>query len=235
MSEGSLIGLVLVGSEGRMGRAIDLAVTAQSDCRVVGRVDLGASTLPSVADRTVIVDFSSDEGTQEAIIVAESLRTPILVGTTGLSSTTIGTLERVSESIPVALVSNTSLGVVLLEHLARIVCKTLGGDSSWSLEMVETHHHGKRDAPSGTSISLAEVCSKSGIEMPREQIQSIRRDDVIGEHELRFTSDQEHLILRHEAKSRALFAQGALSLARRLLERAPGLYRAADLLEFKTP
>ena len=147
-----LMGLVLVGSEGRMGRAIDEVVARQQGCHIVGRIDRGQADLPASINDAVILDFSSDDGTQEAIIASERLKTPLLVGTTGLRAETIAALQTRSKHVAVAHVSNTSLGIVLLEHLVRVVSTTLGGDQARRIEMDETHHSGKKDAPSGTAI-----------------------------------------------------------------------------------
>ena len=225
--------LILVGCDGRMGRALHDAVMKDDACMITGRIDREQRELPTNVDQGVVVDFSSESGTKVAINLAHELQTPILVGTTGLSDDAISDLHDLSERVPVAVVANTSLGVMVLQQLVKSIGALLKTSKSVSVELVETHHTGKLDAPSGTSILLANSLAESNFNVPHEAIRSLRTGTVVGTHEIRFTFGNERLTLSHEALDRSLFAEGAINLARLLLHRQPGLYRAEDLLELR--
>lgn len=214
-----------------MGTEIAARAVLEENCVIAGRVDESVFELPEERENLVVLDFSSEIGTKSAKSIAYELRAPLFVGTTGLSEETLEGLRELAKELPVAVAPNTSLGVAVLRYLVGATCRFLGTDGAWKVELVEKHHIGKKDAPSGTAIDLATACTDGGIELPRSEITSIREGNAIGEHELRFTSDQETLILRHEALDRSLFAQGALRLCRVLASRPPGFYEVADLLE----
>ena len=225
--------LILVGSDGRMGRALHDAVMKDGACTIIGRIDRAHCERPTDVHHGVVVDFSSESGTKVAINLAHELQSPILVGTTGLSDDAIKSLEDLARRVPVAVVANTSLGVMVLQQLIKSVGALLKRTKSVSVELVETHHTGKRDAPSGTSILLANSLAESNFNMPHEAIRSLRTGTVVGTHDISFTFGNERLTLSHEALDRSLFAEGAINLARLLLHRRPGLYQAEDLLELR--
>ena len=228
--------LLLVGSSGRMGSAITRVVDTDESCSIIGHIDSRGSHLPAFSAELVVIDFSSDAGAMRAINLAEELKSPILIGTTNLQPATITAIDRASKEIPVLLASNTSLGVAVLQLLLKVAATVLRDHPDILVTCMETHHAGKQDAPSGTAISLAKTMSENGLESPLTKITSIREGDVVGEHEIRFENGLERLTLRHEALDRALFAQGAIRMARLLLGRPPGRYEVADLLQFtETP
>jgi 4-hydroxy-tetrahydrodipicolinate reductase len=214
-----------------MGTEIAAQAVLDGNWVIAGRVDESVRELPELSENIVVVDFSSESGTKSAQSIAYELRAPLFVGTTGLSEETLDGLRELAREVPVAVAPNTSLGVAALRYLVGVTCRLLGTDGEWSAELVEKHHIGKKDAPSGTAIDLATSCTDGGIELPQAEISSIRDGDAIGEHEVRFTSDHETLILRHVALDRVLFARGALRLCRSLAARPPGLYEVADLLD----
>lgn len=221
--------LVLVGCAGRMGTAIAEQAAVDVHCEIVGRIDRELQELPASANNLVVVDFSSENGTKCAITTAYDHRCPLLVGTTGLSGATIEALHALSNDVPVAVVSNTAVGVAALRQVVELVCRFLGTQPSWRVELDETHHVDKKDAPSGTAVDLARVCTASGIPLSEDEISSIREGSVFGEHELRFSSEHETLTLRHVAHDRVLFAQGTIAYARALQGQSPGFYEASDL------
>lgn len=223
--------LILVGCHGRMGRALHDAAHRDATCIVTGGIDQHHQELPADARHPVVVDFSSDAGTNVAINLAHELQSPILVGTTGLSDDTMEALKALARDVPVAVVANTSLGIAVMQQLIKTVGKLLGVTKSLSVEVVETHHLNKRDAPSGTSILLANSLAASQMDLSLDDITSVRTGDVVGTHDIRFTFGNERLILSHEALDRSLFAEGAIHLARLISKRKPGLYQATDLLE----
>lgn len=215
-----------------MGSAIRQVADSDASCVIAGHVNSGEALLPASADGLVVVDFSTDAGTSRAISIAAELKTPILIGTTGLEPATIAAIDRVAMDIPVLQASNTSLGVAILEVLLKITSRILRDHAGIKVACTETHHAGKQDSPSGTAISLAKAVSENGLELPSRKIHSIRAGDVVGEHEVCFENGRERLTLRHEALDRGLFAEGAIQMARLLLGRAPGRYQVADLLQF---
>ncbi|MEO7252399.1 MAG: dihydrodipicolinate reductase C-terminal domain-containing protein, partial [Arenimonas sp.] len=129
------------------------------------------------------------------------------------------------ERIPVLWASNFSLGVVVLEDAVRRASSAL---KHWNLRIVETHHVHKKDAPSGTALSLARAAQGAGGVLP--EIESIREGEVVGDHLVRFTGPGETLEFRHQATDRDIFAAGAIEAANLLVKRAPGLHRLGDLL-----
>ena len=229
------IRLILVGSEGRMGIEMTNVCAVDPGATITGRVDRTRTDLPDDAEDTVVVDFSSEAGTQRAIIIAQELETPILVGTTALGEGTMNALQELSTSVPVAHVSNTSIGIALLHHLLRVAGQALRDEPRLDVSVRETHHTGKLDAPSGTALSLVNSLSNLGLNVDEGCVESIRHGQVPGEHEVGFTLGRERLTLKHEALDRSLFAEGALHLARTLLQQEPGLYDVPDLLDLRIP
>lgn len=189
----------------------------------------------------VVVDFSSDSGTRDAIALAKGRRIPLLSGTTGLTEGTRRQMEAASRDIAVLHAPNTSLGVAvarrLVEEMARALHRAAGPE--FSLEIVETHHVHKVDAPSGTALALADAIDRGleggagerHVQFDRSRISSIRQGEVIGDHEVRARGPGEILTVSHHAVSRDLFALGALRLAVWLATRPPGMHTVDDWLD----
>ncbi|MCH2142700.1 MAG: hypothetical protein MK077_06865 [Phycisphaerales bacterium] len=228
MTNQSKLKLILVGCEGKMGQAIRAQITSDATCLLVGEVDQSKREIPTDSADVIVVDFSSEKGTTDAISIAYDLQAPLLTGTTGLTQQTHEALEELGSVVPVGVVPNTSFGIAVMGRILGIAATLLRSDS-WSLEVVEKHHAKKKDAPSGTALALAKVCSENGVSCSTTDINSIREGQVVGTHEFRFVSDYETITIRHEAHDRMLFAQGALHLARALRERSPGIYDAEAL------
>ena len=134
-------------------------------------------------------------------------------------------MQAASGDIPLLWASNFSLGVAVLEELAMRAARAL---PAWQVDIVETHHVHKKDAPSGTAITLAEAVASAGVGIPR--IESRREGEVIGDHGIRYVGPGESIELSHSAVSRDIFARGALQAAMRLTGRSPGLYGFAQLM-----
>ncbi|MFM7133865.1 MAG: 4-hydroxy-tetrahydrodipicolinate reductase [Planctomycetota bacterium] len=222
------IEIALVGASGRMGARIDALASLASDLRIAARV--GRASAASVDARIdVVIDFSSEAGAAQALSIARSHRAALLVGTTGLSEAMRATLADASRSIPVLVAPNTSLGVAVTRRLARIAAEILG-PAGWKVDIVESHHDRKKDAPSGTAIAIAAALAEGGMAVTPDRIHAIRAGDTIGEHEIRLAGPSERIHLMHQAVSRDLFAEGALRAARWLAGRAPGSYSMDDVL-----
>lgn len=224
--------VALVGAHGRMGRRIEELALARTDLRIVERIArIAAGNAPSHDAGTVdvVVDFSSAEGTARAIAAARERGAALLVGTTGLPSTVMQELRDLSATHAVLIAPNTSLGVAVFRHLARRAAELLG-PAGWSVDLVESHHDRKKDAPSGTALAIARSIEEGGLAVEPGRIHAIRAGDTIGEHEVRLAGAGERIHLMHQAVTRDLFAEGALRAARWLSGRAAGLYGMDDVL-----
>jgi 4-hydroxy-tetrahydrodipicolinate reductase len=234
MSQSSPTPIAIHGSMGRMGSRIAALMDGDASVELTARLDRGdiraaeqqASISPKLASTRSLIDFSSDEGTREAIRLARRLRSALLVGTTALSESTARELTLAEAEIPVMVCANTSLGVAVARHLAREAARLLGAD--YDVDIIETHHTKKLDAPSGTALALAASVGEGGRPMDRNHIHAIRAGDVIGDHIVQFAGVGEILRIQHSATTRDLFARGAIRAAKWLAGRPPGRYRIED-------
>lgn len=217
----------LFGASGRMGQRIDrLCSVSSGQMEVVGRADRGGPHDACPAETDVIIDFSSNDGTQEATRRARAVRAALLVGTTGLTAATSTVLREASVEIPILVSPNTSLGVAVMRHLTTEAARLLGG--AFTLSIREVHHTRKLDKPSGTALALADAAARGGQQIDAAQIESVREGDVVGDHALVWDGSAERITLRHEAKDRDLFAQGALVMAQWICRQKAGLYTMDD-------
>lgn len=177
----------------------------------------------------VVIDFSSDVGTREALRAAVDLRVGLLVGTTALSDATIQLLRDAARSIPVLVAPNTSLGVAVVARIAKVAAHALG--NAFDCSIVEAHHNQKKDAPSGTALRIARAVREAGAKLPDDQILAMRGGDVVGEHTLRFAGTGEYIEITHRATTRDLFARGALHAAHWLARQTAGWYTIEDTIE----
>ncbi|HKX80530.1 MAG TPA: 4-hydroxy-tetrahydrodipicolinate reductase [Novosphingobium sp.] len=235
----------IIGSEGRMGHAIAQAI-AEAGHAVAGGIDQGGDPIALVNASDVLVDFSSPHALEANLDAAAAAGVPIVVGTTGLEERHHFLCDHAAEQIAVLQTGNTSLGVTLLAHLVREAASRLGED--WDIEIVETHHRMKVDAPSGTALLLGEAAAngrgvplaqvsergRDGITGKREPgaigFASLRGGSVAGDHGVHFLSDNERLTLSHLAENRAIFAKGAVRAAAWLIGKAPGRYTMPEVL-----
>ena len=193
------------------------ALVARIDPRIVSDGDRDDVPLD------VVIDFSTDAGTRDAVQLALTHRAAIVIGTTGASPQTLSAIELAAKTIPVIVAPNTSAGIAVMIHLVAEAARLLG--DKCDVDLIEVHHSGKRDAPSGTALAIARsMRERSGIELPPDRIHPIRAGDVIGEHTVEFSSAGERIRITHLATSRDLFARGALNAAAWLHRRDPGLY-----------
>ena len=239
----NIVQIFLIGAKGRMGRMIADLAGRESDLQVVAQCDLGDAIEPAMERCDVAIDFSQADAIEEICRAALTYRRPLVIGTTGHSAGQRGMIENVARSVPVVLASNFSVGVNALFWLTRKATELLG--PGFDLEIVEMHHRMKKDAPSGTAKTLAEILQKArktdkvrhgregdlGERDPSEiGIHSIRGGDAVGDHTVVFAGPGERLELTHRASSRDTFAKGALRAARWVVDRPPGLYSMQDVL-----
>jgi 4-hydroxy-tetrahydrodipicolinate reductase len=251
--------LVITGATGRMGRALIDAAGGREDVLVVAAVsrrpgsvsaEVAVGThldarLADEADIDCVVDFTAPEATAEYAGICAEYGVPLVSGTTGLEgheADPLGALEAASEEIPVLQASNFSRGVAALRGAVREAAASLPG---YDVEVTETHHDGKRDAPSGTARTVVEDIETERPDLterqygcedeaPRDEaeigIHARRAGDVTGEHEVLLAGNRETLSLSHRAGDRGVFAEGALDAAVALAGRDAGRYEFAELL-----
>ncbi len=241
--------VIITGSKGRMGKALLACAPQHREIEVVGQIDQG-DDLRAVIDRAdVVIDFSSHTATAAIAELCSSHGKAMVVGTTGHDESQKSLITHHASRIPMVLSSNYSTGVNTLFWLTRKAAEILG--PGYDLEIVEMHHRLKKDAPSGTAKSLAEILAevrrqqlarvarhgRVGIvgERTAEEIgiHSVRGGDVVGDHTVIFSTLGERLELTHKASSRETFAHGALRAAVWVVGRKPGLYDMQDVLGLK--
>jgi 4-hydroxy-tetrahydrodipicolinate reductase len=214
--------IVLHGAMGRMGQRIAASIPTERGCHIIQAIDRDDELQVRAGEADVVIDFSSDEGAARAAQVATTLGCALLVGTTGLSQASLEAIERTSARVPAMVAPNTSLGVAVTRRLVADAARLLPG---FDIDIVETHHMRKLDAPSGTARSLAEAVARgTGKPMNPARIHAIRAGDVIGEHVVTYSGAGERVIITHAATSRDLFALGALRMARWLVRQRPGMH-----------
>jgi 4-hydroxy-tetrahydrodipicolinate reductase len=258
MSEGLRIGLA--GALGRMGRTVEALLAGRQDMALAVRIDRpgasdegsGALALTDAASALaacdVMVDFSSAAASAALATMAAARGGPALViGATGFSAEEDAAVRAAAERVAIVRSGNFSLGVNLLAALVEEAARRLGA-RDWDIEILETHHRRKVDAPSGTALLLGEaaargrgerldataLAARSGItgERPRGGIgfASLRGGGVVGEHTVLLAAEDETITLSHSARDRSLFARGALEAAAWVAARPPGLYDMRDVL-----
>ncbi len=218
--------LLIHGASGRMGQA--LIRLAQADATLVVAATAGAADskqLQALPDFDVAVDFSSPAGFDAVLALCLARHKAFVSGTTGLSAAQFEALQQAGAHIPALWASNYSLGVAVLERLVAQAGQYL---PDWQLDILESHHIHKKDAPSGTAITLGQAAQATSGKQP--VYHSLRAGDIIGEHTVQFTSHGERVELVHRATNRDIFAQGALIAAQRLAGKSKGVYRFGDLL-----
>ena len=235
------IRVAVAGAAGRMGQAIR-AVAESSDEVVIASTFDHRTDAPSLNDCDVVVDFTDAGATAEICRVSVAALKPLVSGTTGHSAEQFAEIERAAESIAIVHAANFSLGVNALFALTRLAAELLGEE--FDLEVVETHHRLKKDAPSGTAKRLIDVLQETRAstlahgrngnvgERPANEIgvHAIRAGDVVGDHTVIFAGRGERIELTHRASNRETFAIGALRAARWIVGKPPGLYSMEEVL-----
>ncbi len=224
----SSVRVLLIGAAGRMGKTISDLAKEDPKIDVIARCDLGDPIEPAMRNCDVVIDFSHAGATTEICRAALQHRKPLVIGTTGHCTEQRSTIEETAQSLPIVFASNFSIGVNVLFWLTRKAVEQLGGN--FDVAIVETHHKMKKDAPSGTAKTLAEVLKATKKTKREIPIQSIREGDVVGEHTVVFSGPGERLELTHRAASREIFARGALRAAEWIVSQPPGLYSMQNVL-----
>lgn len=238
--------VVIAGAKGRMGQSLSACAARFPEIQVTGRIDVGDSLEAVIAEADVVIDFSFHNATAGVAEICAAHRKALVIGTTGHSDEEKTSILRHVHSIPIVWASNYSTGVNTLFWLTRKAAEILG--PGFDLEIVEMHHRMKKDAPSGTAMTLAEVLAAVRNEQLKDVLQhgregivgertsreigmhSVRGGDVVGDHTVIFATNGERLELTHKASSRDTFANGALRAALWVQKQAPGLYNMQHVL-----
>jgi len=222
----SPVRVMLIGAAGRMGKTVREVAQNDPEIQIAGLCDLGDSIELAMKNCEVAIDFSQADSIDEIGRAASQHGKSLVIGTTGHSQQQRKTIEETAHSVPIVLASNFSVGVNVLFWLAQKATELLG--SAFNPEIVETHHKMKKDAPSGTAKTLAELLKAvRNSEIP---IQSIREGYVVGEHTVIFAGPEERLELTHRAANRGIFALGALRAAKWIVNKRAGLYSMQNVL-----
>jgi 4-hydroxy-tetrahydrodipicolinate reductase len=235
-----MIKLGIAGVCGKMGRRIYELASYDKDFEValalekkgtpvIGK-ELGKIKVSSSPDGVflidVFVDFTMPEGTEVNLDYVARYKKALVLGTTGLSEAQIKKVEEIAQVVPVVFSPNMAIGVNVLFAMLPEIAKRLGSD--YSVEIVEAHHRGKKDAPSGTAKKFAQILA----DVTRKEIptHAIRLGDIVGDHTIIFCGNSERIEIKHQAHTRDLFAVGALRAAKWIVGKPAGLYSMQDVL-----
>jgi 4-hydroxy-tetrahydrodipicolinate reductase len=243
------IRLLINGAKGRMGQALVACAAERPALQVTAQTDLGDGLANFIQQADVVIDFSFHSATAPLAELCAQNGKPLVIGTTGHSSNDQESIAACAGRIPIVWSSNYSTGVNTLFWLTRKAAEILG--PNFDLEVVEMHHRMKKDAPSGTAATLAEILAavrgeqleqiirhgRRGITGERTSteigVHSLRGGDVVGDHTVIFAAHGERLELTHKASSRETFARGALRAAEWVAPKPAGIYSMQDVLGLK--
>ncbi len=255
------INLAITGCMGRMGQQIiksakannSFKIVTLTESRVISKkivgIKPGLNTEKEFKKANLIIDFTVPKCTLEVLKIATKLKKRVVIGTTGFSKKEENLIKKYSKKIPILKAGNMSLGINLLMYLTEIASKSLG--NNFLSKVFEIHHKHKKDHPSGTALMLGKgiaigknkdlqrlmgkkyLNKKSFPYSKKINFNSLRKGEVVGEHEVTFSSGKEIITLNHEAFDRALYSEGAFTAARWLMNKKPGLYSMRDVLNFK--
>jgi len=255
------INLAISGCLGKMGQQLIKSSKSNKNFKLVtltenklsnkmiAGIKLDLNTDQAFSKTDIIIDFTIPKCTLDILKIATKLRKRVVIGTTGFTQKEEDLIKKYSKKIPILKAGNMSLGINLLMYLTEIASKSL--NDSYLSKVFEVHHKHKKDYPSGTALMLGkgiadgknkDFYSLIGKKFLNKKyfpygkkinFNSIRKDEVIGKHEVTFSSGKEIIKLNHEAFDRALYSDGALTAAKWLIGKKPGLYSMRDLLNFK--
>ena len=254
------INLTIIGCEGRMGKQLiksakineNFKLVSLTESRKINKKISGIkpelNTSHAFKRTNVIIDFTVPKCTLEVLKFAVKHKKRVVIGTTGFTKKQEKVIKNYSKKIPILKAGNMSLGVNLLMYLTEIASKSLG--KKFLSKVYEVHHKHKKDYPSGTALMLGKgiavgknknfnnligkkyLNKKTFPYGKRINFNSIRKGEVVGEHEVRFSSGKEIVTLNHESFDRALYSEGALAAAKWIMSKRPGLYSMRNLLNF---
>lgn len=246
--------IILCGANGKMGHVIQSVVNGRDDCKIVAGVDLNtdSSAFPVYSsfdeikkNADVIIDFSNPALLDSLLAYSKQNKVPVVIATTGYDDTQKAEIENAAKETAVFFTYNMSMGINLLATLAKKATAVLGKE--FDIEIVEKHHNQKIDAPSGTALMLADaICEEIDDNMKYEYdrhskrekrskneigIHSVRGGTIVGEHEIIFAGRDEIITLSHSARSKEIFAVGAVNAAVFMSGKDSGMYSMKDLID----
>tara|TARA_B100001121_G_C18693561_1_gene624073 strand:+ start:929 stop:1705 length:777 start_codon:yes stop_codon:yes gene_type:complete len=255
------INLAVSGCMGRMGQQLIKSIKKNknfnlkvlTENRIIYRKINGIkpkfNSMESFKEIDIIIDFTVPNCTFEILQIASKLKKKVVIGTTGFNRNQEKLIKQYSKKIPILKAGNMSLGINLLMYLTQIASKSLNRD--FLSKIFEVHHKHKKDYPSGTALMLGKgiadgknknlysligkkFLNKNSFPYGKKiNFNSVRKGEIIGEHEVKFSSGKEIITLNHEAFDRALYSDGALKAAQWLMKKKPGLYSMRDMMNFK--
>jgi len=255
------INLAITGCMGRMGQQLIMSskkninfklVTLTENVlvnRKINGIKLELNSEKAFKKTDIIIDFTIPSCTLEVLKIARRLKKKVVIGTTGFNKNQENLIKKYSKKIPILKAGNMSLGINLLVYLTEIASSSLG--KNFLSKVFEIHHRHKKDYPSGTALMIGKGIAKGRKKnffslygkkflnkktfpySKKINFNSIRKGEIIGEHEVKFSSGKEIITLNHEAFDRALYSEGALTAAKWLINKKPGLYSMRDLMNFK--
>ena len=255
------INLAITGCMGRMGQQLIMSskkninfklVTLTENVlvnRKINGIKLELNSEKAFKKTDIIIDFTIPSCTLEVLKIARRLKKKVVIGTTGFNKNQENLIKKYSKKIPILKAGNMSLGINLLVYLTEIASSSLG--KNFLSKVFEIHHKHKKDYPSGTALMIGKGIAKGRKKnffslygkkflnkktfpySKKINFNSIRKGEIIGEHEVKFSSGKEIITLNHEAFDRALYSEGALTAAKWLVNKKPGLYSMRDLMNFK--
>ena len=255
------INLAITGCLGRMGQQLIKSSKKNKDFKLVSLTEdrniskkisgikLEKNSIDAFKKANVIIDFTIPKCTLQVLKIASKLKKRVVIGTTGFSKREEKLIKKYSKKIAILKAGNMSLGVNLLMYLTEIASKSL--DDNYLTKVYEVHHKHKKDYPSGTALMLGKgiadgknknfyrligkkYLNKKAFPYGKKiNFNSIRRGNIIGEHEVKFSSGKEIVTLNHESFDRALYSEGALTASKWIIKKKSGLYSMRDLLNFK--
>ena len=255
------INLAVTGCMGRMGQQIIKSANSDKNFKLVSftenkkinkrikGIKIEQNTEHAFKKTSIIIDFTVPKCTFEVLKIASKLKKKVVIGTTGFTKKEESLIKNFSKKIPILKAGNMSLGINLLMYLTEIASGSLG--KNFLSKIFEIHHKHKKDFPSGTALMLGKgiavgknknfynllgkkYLNKKNFPYGNKiNFNSIRKGEIIGEHEVKFSSGKEIITLNHEAFDRALYSEGALSAAKWLMTKKAGLYSMRDLMNFK--
>jgi 4-hydroxy-tetrahydrodipicolinate reductase len=240
-----MIKLAISGCRGRMGQRISFLASQDKAFRIstllehashpeIGQKFFGAKVSADAAElkhAQVLIEFTSPEATIEHLKACQKTGVGMVIGTTGLTPVQVRTIKLAARKIPIVLSSNMSVGVNLVFGLIREAAHKAAGQ--YQIRIVEAHHIHKKDAPSGTAKTMAQVAEESSRQKVLD-IQSIREGEIIGDHDVIFESPVDTFTIRHHAKTRDIFAAGSLVAAKFLAKKTKGLFSMEEVLANKS-
>lgn len=235
-----MIKLAVSGCQGRMGQSIIGLALADNDFTLTALLEhkdhpkanetmhglkIDTDNI-AIKESDVLIEFTTPEATLENLHVCMALDIKIVIGTTGFQPEHIDQIRKTAEQIPIVLASNMSVGVNVLFKLIELTSKKIGQST---IHIKETHHAHKRDSPSGTAKTMGEIAETDSAQKV-SNIESFREGEVIGDHDITFETPEDILTIKHHAKTRDMFAKGALTAAKFLQSKSSGLYTMQDVL-----